>query len=76
MISLRCNLCDTYLSIWKITPFSCHLCENCYNIRCIIKAYDAKTIYKHLQTQFLIKKKEDEIIDKLTNNLKEINLKS
>ena len=50
MIHVRCSVCDAFLSMFQLST----LCDTCYKVRTIVKAYTADKILKTLQTHFLI----------------------
>ena len=50
MIHVRCSVCDSFLSIFQLST----LCDTCYKVRTIVKAYSAEKILKTLQEHFLI----------------------
>ena len=50
MLKLRCVTCDSWLPVFQLST----LCENCYKIRTIVKAYNSDLILKSLQENFLV----------------------
>ena len=50
-MGIRCEVCDDFLNIFQLSK----LCDNCYKIRTIVKAYNSSAILKHLENHFLIK---------------------
>ena len=50
MVNLRCELCDNWLSLFQVGK----LCEICYEIRTIVKCYDAESIKLCLDENFKV----------------------
>ena len=50
MLKLRCVTCDNWLPVFQLST----LCETCYKIRTIVKAYNSELILKSLQENFLV----------------------
>mgnify|MGYP003662232627 FL=1 len=53
-MGLRCEVCSDWLPIFQLSK----LCDTCYKIRTIVRAYDNTTILKSLEKNFLIKSEE------------------
>jgi len=49
-MGIRCEICDGWLSLLQFS----RLCETCYKIRTIVKAYNSDLILKSLQENFLV----------------------
>ena len=49
-MQVRCEICNAWLSLFQISK----LCETCYQIRTIVKAYSADKILESLQLTFLV----------------------
>jgi len=50
MVNLRCELCDAWLSLFQVGK----LCNTCYEIRTIVKCYDAESIKLCLEENFKV----------------------
>ena len=53
-MQVRCEICNAWLSLFQISK----LCETCYQIRTIVKAYSADKILESLQLTFLVAPQE------------------
>jgi len=53
-MGFRCEMCDEFLNLFQLSK----LCNTCYNIRTIIKAYNSELILEELQNKFLVIKKD------------------
>tara|TARA_R110001606_G_scaffold209076_1_gene356439 strand:+ start:172 stop:456 length:285 start_codon:yes stop_codon:yes gene_type:complete len=67
-------MCDEFLNLFQLSK----LCNTCYHIRTIIKAYNSNLILEELQNKFLVIKKDtplklkdinDKVIEETKPNL-------
>tara|TARA_R110000868_G_scaffold294051_1_gene554557 strand:- start:1488 stop:1844 length:357 start_codon:yes stop_codon:yes gene_type:complete len=55
-MGLRCELCDAFLPLLQFS----NLCLTCYKVRTIAKVYDAESILKCLENNFMVSKFNEE----------------